>query len=340
MNKKKRPHPHDIFFKDGFSRLSVARSFVSEYLGPLDRGNIDLDTLESVQDDHTTPELVEFFSDSVYTALTPNGTRRVYIILEHKSYIDHKVGMQILANIVMLHQYHKRQHGCGGRSPIILAVLIYHGKAKWRSGSHPLINFALPQDLKTFSPDLRFTFCDLSLTPKDTIRGIYLLKILFLSFKYICHADLITILPEILVMFREHEDEPDVQEFFRAFLTYIGNAAPRDKIVEIRRVVDGFLTKGGNEMPDLLKEIANDLLQKKIAKVKAEAKAEAEAKVKADVEAKIRADVEGKEKAKVKAEVSRKVLDIARTMIGKGFNTATISGITGLSPGAINKLRK
>lgn len=183
---------YDRLSDDAFSRIWVARSFISEYLSPEDLSLIDLDTLESVQDDHTTPALVEFFSDSVYVALTPDGAGRVYIILEHKSYIDHKVGIQIMANIVMLHQYHKRQHGSGAPSPVILSVLIYHGQTNWSSDSHPLINFTLPQELKTFSPDLRFTFCDLSRTPKDSIRGIFILKILFLSFKYVRHPDLIT----------------------------------------------------------------------------------------------------------------------------------------------------
>jgi|LFRM01.1.fsa_nt_gb predicted transposase/invertase (TIGR01784 family) len=103
-------HPHDKFFKDAFSRIEIMRSFVEHYLLPEDKVLIDPLTLEAVKDSHINPELQEFFSDVVYAGLTPDGSEHVYLLFEHKSYPDRKIGVQLQENIAMVLQYHQRQH--------------------------------------------------------------------------------------------------------------------------------------------------------------------------------------------------------------------------------------
>ena len=79
-------HPHDLFFKEAFSRKGVVRSFIEYYLADDDRKIINPETLEAVKDSHITTDLLEFFSDGLYSALTPDGLRRVkFLCLIHQN---------------------------------------------------------------------------------------------------------------------------------------------------------------------------------------------------------------------------------------------------------------
>lgn len=175
MNDKKTIHPHDKFFKDAFSRISVVRSFIDEYLAQEESALIDQDTLEAIKDSHINLELQEFFSDAVYAALTPDGSNQVYLLFEHKSYEDLQVGAQVLENIAMVFQYHRRQHGRKGTSPIIFPILIYQGSSG-RNPTHKPITYFRPFETGTnflTNLNLRFVFFELQFLKDDDISFHY-----------------------------------------------------------------------------------------------------------------------------------------------------------------------
>lgn len=59
-------NPHDRFFKETFSRVEVARDFVSHYIPPRIAGLLDPETLEISKDSFVDEELEERFSDLLY----------------------------------------------------------------------------------------------------------------------------------------------------------------------------------------------------------------------------------------------------------------------------------
>ena len=318
MRKKSIFHPHDKFFKEAFSHRSIAMSFIVEYLCSGEYEFIKSDTMKSIQDDHTTKNLKESLSDSVYCALNHTEDKWVYFVFEHKSYIDHDVGIQLLNNLVTVSQYHNlQQKNDEHRSPIILSVLVYLGQYESNPLSQELIEFRFPKQLNNFFPDLRLLFFDFSHQPNEAIKGNPFLRILFLTLKMIHNPDFINIIPEIIVLFKEQIDDPDVLGFFTAFVTYIEAAAPQDSIDKIVTIIENGLIKEDCMTSKLLQQIANDVLFRK---------------------GKIEGIQEGIQEGKQEGRDQTKV-DIAIKMISAGMDSTTIAHFTGLEIEDIDKLR-
>lgn len=59
-------NPHDKFFKETFSKVSVAKDFLNNYLPQSIMNVIDIDTLEPQKDSFINEELEEGFSDLLF----------------------------------------------------------------------------------------------------------------------------------------------------------------------------------------------------------------------------------------------------------------------------------
>lgn len=62
----KTQNPHDKFFKESFSKLSVAKDFLNNYLPQSLINAIDIDTLKPQKDSFINEELEESFSDLLF----------------------------------------------------------------------------------------------------------------------------------------------------------------------------------------------------------------------------------------------------------------------------------
>ena len=59
-------NPHDKFFKETFSRLEVAQSFIEEVFPPDLLERLNLSALKRINDSFTDAELEEYLADIVY----------------------------------------------------------------------------------------------------------------------------------------------------------------------------------------------------------------------------------------------------------------------------------
>jgi predicted transposase YdaD len=64
-------NPHDKFFKETFSRLEVAQSFIEEVFPPDLLERLNLSALKRVNDSFTDAELEEYLADIVYSSINP-----------------------------------------------------------------------------------------------------------------------------------------------------------------------------------------------------------------------------------------------------------------------------
>jgi hypothetical protein len=179
----------------------------------------------------------------------------------------------------------------------------------------------LPELLHTCFTDLRFISLDLSLMPTDDILGIPFLTILFRTFKHIRGPELLKIAEESIVLLKDMGLDPDALEFFNAYVTYLETAAPKDKIEEIRKMIEKVFMKDDGAMSELLRKIYGDLYRKSIEN--AEEKKDREV-----------------EKYKQEAEkMKKKNEEIVKNMILAKIDETTIAHITGLSIDTIRKMR-
>lgn len=138
--------PHDAFFKSLLSDLDRARTFLQRMLPEELSAVLNFETLEHENQSFVRRDLREFFSDALFKVrLLPSSKRIVIvsILLEHKSYPDPGVAVQMLTYLAegyraQLERSPKEQKNSEESTreerfslhPII-PFLYYHGKEDW-----------------------------------------------------------------------------------------------------------------------------------------------------------------------------------------------------------------
>lgn len=309
--------PHDKFFKVTIARKSVAQSFTEEYINDSLNESINPSTLESIKDSHIDPDYREYFSDSVYTSFSEGESTCTYLLFEHKSYIDHNVGVQLFQNITMILQYHSRQHKKSTQQPVIIAVTIYQNTPGWITDDQVDYTLEPFAPLKKDFPQLKLHFLNLVRIPDAHIKGHPYLRILFLTFKYIHTPEMVHKLREIIVIFRDAGEFPDVTEYFKEFILYLKAAASKEVLLKLRVIMRELIMEEEEKWPDVLREMFSNIYEEGFAE----------------------GETEGRAKGKAEGRTEDKH-EIALKMISEGLDTQLIGKITGLPENEIEELRR
>jgi predicted transposase/invertase (TIGR01784 family) len=205
--------------------------------------------------------------------------------------------------------------------PVIIPLVIYHGKPKWSISKQFISLFEEPSDMEDFIPDFKYNLYDISHMADGEIRGTPLLKIFLTTFKYIYSPELKKKLMDIFRLFLELSDKTEVSQYLEVLLRYLFNSPGEYSKEEIREQVTDILERGG----DVMQTIAQQLREEGI-------------KIGEEKGIKI-----GEEKGiKIGEEIGKEdnAKETAIRMLKKGFDINTIVEITGLEPSVVEKLRK
>lgn len=125
---------------------------------------LDLDTLEVAKESFSDEELRQHFSDMLYQiALRTGGTAQVHLLLEHKSWPDQGVTLQMAR--YQIQKWAELWRSSPQRLPVIIPAVLYHGKQAWDVPRNfaALFNLHGPTAiLRPFVPDFHYYLCDLS----------------------------------------------------------------------------------------------------------------------------------------------------------------------------------
>jgi predicted transposase/invertase (TIGR01784 family) len=141
---------HDRFFKETFSHLEVAQSFIEEIF-PFDiRNKINIAKLEKVNSSFTDALLKEHLADVVYRTEYAGQDALVSVLFEHKSYPEKYPHLQLMR--YMNNAWYENQKQQQNLS-VIISIVIYNGKTKWEKTSmlayfgnpHPSLHAFIPQ---------------------------------------------------------------------------------------------------------------------------------------------------------------------------------------------------
>jgi len=174
---KKISSPHDKYVKFNLSIKSNAVEFFTSYFPNEILKLTDFDTLEISKNSFVDKELKEYFSDILYTVNIAGSNSYIYILFEHKSYNDSLTIIQTLKYIINIWELHLKQNKVKSKYkirklPIVLPVLLYHGKEKFSSGKQLIDNMEGPiKELAQFIPNFELLLYDLSDYSDDELRG-------------------------------------------------------------------------------------------------------------------------------------------------------------------------
>ncbi len=248
--KRKIASPHDKFFKEFLSEKETAESFIREYLPPEITAKMNFETLDISKDSFVDKEFREHFADILYEIGYGEGSAFLYLLFEHKSDLDWMVAFQLLKYMVKIWETHLKQNPKASSLPVILPLVIYHGKREWRVKNDFISLFRETGGLEDCIPDFRYRLYDISHLPEEEFRGTVLLRVLFMAAKYVFDPRLHDKLEEIFRLFDELILEDRGTRYLEVLLRYLMDTQDIP-FKDLAEPLEHALKSGGDFMPTL-----------------------------------------------------------------------------------------
>ncbi|MEN0648110.1 Rpn family recombination-promoting nuclease/putative transposase [Caldifermentibacillus hisashii] len=259
-------NPHDRFFRESMGNVTTAKDFFTHYLPKNVLQIIDLNTLEPQKDSFINQELEEGFSDLLFKADISGKEGYLYFLFEHKSYPDKGISLQLLKYMVEIWEAKMNKEG-QQQLPIVIPLVIYHGKTSWSIPTSLGANLngyeELPKDVKVHVPDFDYIIYDLSGFSDEEIKGKVQTRILLTLLRDIFTKDIDELIHSILKCIHyllELEDKQTGIEFLETMIRYVFSAAKyltKDDMNKIRREIETTFPEGSEvtmTLADILRE--------------------------------------------------------------------------------------
>ena len=320
-------NPHDKFFKETFGNVVVANDFLNNYLPENIMEIVDMNTLEPQKDSFINAELKEAFSDLLFSVNINNEKGYLYFLFEHKSYTSKDIAFQLLKYMTDIWEAKIKKEGLN-ELPIIIPLVIYHGKDEWniKISLGEMINGydELSDNIRKYIPNFEYLLYDISRYSDEEIKGQAQLRIVLTMHRDIMTKsgkDLQQSLFRAVEYLTELEDKQTGIEYFKTVMRYIFSTRTELTEEDIQEMVG----KIGNIYPEG-SEVIMTLAERFIEKGKEEG-------IKKGKEEGIK---EGIKEEGIKDSMQK----VVKKSIVKGLTTEDIIEITGLTKEVIEEIRK
>jgi predicted transposase/invertase (TIGR01784 family) len=158
------PNPHDKFFKESFSRLEVAKSFIEEVFPKEIKDKINLNSLKLSNASFIDEMLKEHLADLVYKCEYEGVRATITLLFEHKSYQEDFPEWQLLRYMTNIWgEFQKQKKKNKGKKPsIVIPVIIHHGTTPWKKVSMKSYFGNPPSELLRFLPEFDYLLFSLN----------------------------------------------------------------------------------------------------------------------------------------------------------------------------------
>ncbi|EQA60612.1 transposase, YhgA-like family [Leptospira alexanderi serovar Manhao 3 str. L 60] len=156
-------NPHDRLIRETFQDKKEAATFFKNTLPPEVVKLLDLENLELSESSFVSEELKQEQTDLLFQIPLRSGNKsNVYLLFEHKSYLENSIYIQLLGYLTEIYRNQQRN---GEKLSVVIPFVFYHGEKEWKLGDRFLEQFVLTRQeteiLKDFIPDFRIDLFDL-----------------------------------------------------------------------------------------------------------------------------------------------------------------------------------
>lgn len=272
-------NPHAMFIENIFSRLEIAVDFIKNYLPEPVVARLDLSTVELERKSFINKQLKSSQADLLFKVQTIDKKQLfIYILLEHKSYIDRWVLFQLLGYIVQIgdrerminkvKRKRKREDNRANNRPEnegieieylapVIPIIVYHGLNDWNMPKHLSELYKCEDECTSFIPDFNFLNINLRNYDESQIKGYIYLQVALLIMKYFFSDKLRHKLPEILALLADLIQQKTTIEFLSIVLEYIGTNQLCDEEFIKESLDKAFDNKGEQIMYSLTDTLIN-----------------------------------------------------------------------------------
>jgi predicted transposase YdaD len=250
---------HDGFFKASFSDIKLVESFTRENLPEEIVSELDFSTLESSKDTFVDKKLARCFSDILYHIKFKDKERTaiLYFLFEHKSWEPEFVHLQLLKNMVNIWDSHilknkgneenkeNKENKSTKTLPLIIPLLIYHGKDSWESDKSFISMFDAPDAMKRYIPNFDMILFDLPRMTAESIKGSSEVRLVMMALRYSFEREIASRFGNVFVIFNEFKDQATIDRYFNMLMNYYGTTIVDLKPEQIMEVIDTVWKEGG-----------------------------------------------------------------------------------------------
>lgn len=219
-------NPHDRFIREALQDKEDAISFFKFNLPENVIELLDLKRLELTQSSFISENLKEEQTDLLFQIPLKSGKKaNIYLLFEHKSYLDEAVFSQLLGYISAIY---KSQYRADKKYSVVIPFVFYHGERTWTLGNSFQNRFILSKNeeevFKKYIPDFELELFDLSKVDLSQLESITLRVILGVVQK-IWEGDtsFLAHLGEIFELLAGLKNESKRVEIFQKLFLYIFN---------------------------------------------------------------------------------------------------------------------
>ncbi len=248
-------NPHDHFFKNVYSRKEVVQDHLTQLLSPQIQACLDFNSLEISKDSFIDHELREYHSDLLYKLKTKDeNSVFIYFLFEHKSHPEPLIAFQLLKYMIRIWEQIRKQSETNS-FPIIIPMVIYHGKENWNIKPFFSSLFYGPKELKSYIPEFLFELNDLSRFDDDEVKGKIITRVALLLLKNIYSEDIGKRFENICKLLRELKNKQTALEFLETALKYVCNATENVKEENIHQgIINALGSEGEQIMPTIAEQ--------------------------------------------------------------------------------------
>ena len=251
-------NPHDRFFREVFSRLALSSEFLSKQRPPAIAATLDFSTLDLRPGSFLDEELQQYYSDLLFRVNLQTGRPAyVYVLLEHKSYVEWFTGLQLLRYKVEIWEQVRKEEKAAKKGkkrtpartklPPIFPLVIYQRKTEWNAPQqfHELIDAGA--EWLPYQPDFKYELVSVVSLRETELFNAVLLRAAIRLMRHIFDPDLIDKLPQIWAEFHNLVWGPNERGFLVIMLSYVISANANVKPADLQQSLAKAFPQEGEE---------------------------------------------------------------------------------------------
>ncbi|MCL0080749.1 Rpn family recombination-promoting nuclease/putative transposase, partial [Peptococcaceae bacterium] len=177
-------------------------------------------------------------------------------MFEHKSKVYHDISLQLLG--YMLNIWKSVANPTSGKLPVIIPLLIYHGRYQWNIGLKlsDLLQ-QIPNAVQKHVPDYEYILYDLSGFTEDDIKGKVKGRLFLETLVSVFKPDFYERVYRILQLMNELEQKEGVSAYIETVMLYIMNVREDLTVKKFMQIDKEYKTGRG----DMIMSLAEQLRQ-------------------------------------------------------------------------------
>lgn len=251
-------NPHDRFFREVFSRLELSSEFLSKQLPPAIAATLDFSTLDLRPGSFLDEELQQYYSDLLFRVRLQTGRpAHVYVLLEHKSYIEWFTGLQLLRYQVEIWEQVRKEEKEAKKGqkrrqertklPPIFPLVVYQRKTEWNAPQHFHDLIDADAAWLPYQPEFKYELVSVVSLRETELFSAVLLRAAIRLMRHIFDPDLAHKLPQIWAEFRDLAWGPDEQGFLIVMISYVISANENVTPTELKRSLEATFHQEGDQ---------------------------------------------------------------------------------------------